>query len=236
MQPILIAHRCGTERYPELTLDSAKHSLAAGASYVEMDIRFTKDGFPVISHDDNAEVLFGTPNQIDKLNLDEFLLLKRKGHPEYNANRFEDILQSEVHPLLLHIKEGGERLRSILALLRTYGYEDRTVLGLESVEDVKTAKDWNPAIPILAFMPSKNDLEDFARSDADILRLWDPWVSEELITKVKSFSKKVWIMAGGGGQYPTGYTSDEKLLFWKSLGVDGILVNEIQRTKTILSE
>lgn len=57
----LIAHRAGTDRYPELTLDAARYSLQAGAAYVELDIRFTREDIPVISHDDNAQRLFGSP-------------------------------------------------------------------------------------------------------------------------------------------------------------------------------
>ena len=73
----IIAHRCGTDRYPELTVAAARHSLAAGAAYVEMDVRFTADGVPVIHHDDTAAGLFGDPRRIAEMTLPEFLALRR---------------------------------------------------------------------------------------------------------------------------------------------------------------
>ena len=45
-----IAHRCGT---PENTLDGIRWCKQHGAVAVEMDLRFTKDGVPVLYHDDD---------------------------------------------------------------------------------------------------------------------------------------------------------------------------------------
>ncbi|XP_065919934.1 glycerophosphodiester phosphodiesterase 1-like [Dysidea avara] len=46
----IIAHRCGT---PENTLDGIRWCKKCGAVAVEMDLRVTKDGIPVIYHDDD---------------------------------------------------------------------------------------------------------------------------------------------------------------------------------------
>jgi len=46
----IIAHRCGT---PENTLDGIRWCKQRGADVVEMDLRFTKDGIPVLYHDDD---------------------------------------------------------------------------------------------------------------------------------------------------------------------------------------
>ena len=47
---LIIAHRCGTDRYPEQTIAAARHSLQCGADFVEVDIRFTADHKPVVIH------------------------------------------------------------------------------------------------------------------------------------------------------------------------------------------
>ena len=44
----IIAHRCGTDKFPKLTIDSAKHSLKYGAYLVEMDVHFTSDKYVTI--------------------------------------------------------------------------------------------------------------------------------------------------------------------------------------------
>jgi glycerophosphoryl diester phosphodiesterase len=47
----VIAHRGGYESTPESTIAAIAHSIRAGADGVEFDIRFTKDGVPVLMHD-----------------------------------------------------------------------------------------------------------------------------------------------------------------------------------------
>lgn len=41
-----------------------------------MDIRFTKEGIPVICHDDNTSKLFGSTREIAELTIGEFLALR----------------------------------------------------------------------------------------------------------------------------------------------------------------
>ena len=112
----IIAHRCGTDRYPELTVAAARHSLAAGAAYVEMDVRFTADGVPVIHHDDTAAGLFGDPRRIAEMTLPEFLALRRQSDPAFCSHTMEDFLRCGVRQILYHVKQGGARLQPLLDL------------------------------------------------------------------------------------------------------------------------
>lgn len=45
-------HRAGPDQAPENTLAALRKAIAAGADSVEMDVRYTADGKPVILHDD----------------------------------------------------------------------------------------------------------------------------------------------------------------------------------------
>ncbi|HZJ77856.1 MAG TPA: glycerophosphodiester phosphodiesterase family protein [Clostridia bacterium] len=92
----IIAHRCGTDRFPELTVESALNSLKVGASFVEMDLRFTKDGHPVINHDKNAQALFGCDKNISEMDLNEFLSLRHKTSTGFSAHTLEDFFKAGV--------------------------------------------------------------------------------------------------------------------------------------------
>lgn len=221
----LIAHRCGTGKYPELTLDAAKYSLTNGFSYVEMDIRFTKDDVPIISHDSNALRLFGSHVKISELFLDDFIKLKYANDDRYHAITLEDVLDSSVAPILFHIKEGGNQLNKILDLIRQYKYEDKVIIGVTSSDDIRIIKEFNSNISVLGFMSSKSKIIEFIDNGADIIRLWEEWVDNETVELVKKSGKKVWVMAGSGET--VGYTNNENLISWQSMKVDGILINEI---------
>src|SRR2546430_906948 len=49
--PAVVAHRGASATYPENTLEAFEGAVAAGADVVELDVRLTADGVPVILHD-----------------------------------------------------------------------------------------------------------------------------------------------------------------------------------------
>jgi glycerophosphoryl diester phosphodiesterase len=51
IRPSVVAHRGASARYPENTLASFQGAIDAGADFVELDVRLTADGVPVILHD-----------------------------------------------------------------------------------------------------------------------------------------------------------------------------------------
>lgn len=63
-----IAHRGGT---PENTLIAIRNSKASGASGIEVDLAFTKDGHPVILHDDTVERTSNGKGDISNMTLEE---------------------------------------------------------------------------------------------------------------------------------------------------------------------
>ena len=192
----IIAHRCGTDKFPELTIDSAKNSLKEGAYLVEMDVHFTLDDVAVISHDSNCVFLFGDERKIKKMTSDEFLALQYKDKSGYKAMRLEDFLSAGIKDILFHIKVGGEKLINILNLCRKYEIEDYVVFGVNSIEDVMTIKNFNSDIKILAFLYDLDKIPQYAECGADYIRLWEHWLTEENIEKVLSTGKKLWIMSG----------------------------------------
>ena len=63
-----IAHRGGT---PENTLTAIRNSKASGASGIEVDLAFTKDGYPVILHDDTVDRTSNGKGNISDMTLEE---------------------------------------------------------------------------------------------------------------------------------------------------------------------
>src|SRR5439155_21593183 len=49
--PSVVAHRGASLAYPENTVEAFEGAIAAGADVVELDVRLTADGVPVILHD-----------------------------------------------------------------------------------------------------------------------------------------------------------------------------------------
>lgn len=219
----IIAHRCGTDKYHEQTVQAARYSLKKGVDMVEVDIRFTSDNIPVVIHDATPEKLYGVSTPVSEMTKTEFLSLRRIADKSVCGHTFEDYLMCGIDRMLFHCKEGGTRLNTVLDLCRDYGILDKVVFGVQSVEDVKIVKAYGD-IGVLAFMPKETMINDFAQAGADYIRLWEKWCGDANVNAVKSTDKKLWIMAAA----PTvGEVADGDYSFYEKCGADGILVNEI---------
>ena len=79
--PILIAHRGGVIGMdsPECSLSAIRLAAQHGYDMVELDIRRTQDGFPVVFHDNSLRNACGVDQTIDNLTLDEALQIRYRG-------------------------------------------------------------------------------------------------------------------------------------------------------------
>ncbi len=70
-KPLIIGHRGASRSAPENTMAAFRLALEAGADGVEFDVRLTRDGIPVIIHDDDLRRTGGTPSRVADLTLHE---------------------------------------------------------------------------------------------------------------------------------------------------------------------
>ncbi len=76
MLPPVIGHRGAAAVAPENTLAGLEAARQAGATWVEIDVRFTRDSVPVIFHDDNLKRLAGRSGAIESLTAAEVAQLR----------------------------------------------------------------------------------------------------------------------------------------------------------------
>lgn len=223
----IIAHRSGPTVYPEQTIASAKLAMKNNADLIEIDTRFTADNSIVISHDDNTNRVFGVDKLVKNMTKEEFLALRHVDYPDFASHLFEDYLKCKIAPLLIHVKEGGDRLSLLFDCIKEYGYEGKVVFGIEAPEDIEAVKRYGSTFPVLAFMRSADAVDEYISAGADYIRIWEAWFSEESIKYIKRSRKEAWVMAGGVEGYDVGYTNKENLKIWEQAGVDRVLLNDI---------
>jgi glycerophosphoryl diester phosphodiesterase len=73
--PRVIAHRGASWRCPENTLSAFDEGLAEGADGIELDLQLTRDGVPVVFHDDRLDKLGRPAARIADLSLAELAAL-----------------------------------------------------------------------------------------------------------------------------------------------------------------
>ncbi|WP_335938231.1 glycerophosphodiester phosphodiesterase [Streptomyces sp. PTD5-9] len=78
---VAVAHRGDPYRARENTLASIRSALARGADAVEIDVRVTRDGVPVLLHDATLDRLWGHDLRLDRLTRAELTELTAGGVP-----------------------------------------------------------------------------------------------------------------------------------------------------------
>ncbi|WP_377267364.1 glycerophosphodiester phosphodiesterase [Peterkaempfera sp. SMS 1(5)a] len=79
--PRAVAHRGDPYRHRENTLPSIRSALAAGADAVEVDVRLTRDGVPVLLHDPTLRRLWGLNRPLAELTAADLRGLGGHGAP-----------------------------------------------------------------------------------------------------------------------------------------------------------
>ena len=78
-RPAVVAHRGASALFPENTLESFRGAIEAGADAVELDVRMTADGVPVIMHDLDVSNTTDGAGFIHQLTLSEVKSLDASG-------------------------------------------------------------------------------------------------------------------------------------------------------------
>ncbi|MEU3314499.1 glycerophosphodiester phosphodiesterase [Streptomyces sp. NPDC006687] len=118
-----VGHRGDPYRVRENTLASIGSAFARGADAVEIDVRLTRDGVPVLLHDETLERLWGHDVRLDAVTAPQLKELTGGGVPTLH----EALTQAGAGRLMIDLPGAGfEAVRTVVGLVRECGARDRT--------------------------------------------------------------------------------------------------------------
>lgn len=225
---IKIAHRSGPVSFPEQTVASAREAVALGADVIEIDLRETADGALAVTHDENLSRVFGIDKSIHAITGEAFRALPHRNAPECRGHLFCDYLEADIPKILVHVKEGAA-IPKIIAEAEAHDRRDRIILGVQTVEDATAARAIAPEIKLLSFA-KKSLIPDFIALGVDYVRIWEPWIEDELVALIKKSHSQLWIMSGEAEEgFPVGEPSEEGIRRILASDPDGVLINDVRR-------
>lgn len=117
-----VAHRGDPYRVRENTIDSLRSALRQGADAVEIDVRLTRDGVPVLLHDETLKRLWELDRPLRSLSWDEVRGLTDGGVPTL----VDALAATGESRMLLDLPGADPRaVRRIVDVIREYGAEER---------------------------------------------------------------------------------------------------------------
>lgn len=144
---IIIGHRGARGLAPENTLASIEKALACGVDEVEVDVRVTEDGIPVLSHDRFIR-LEGRVLRIDHQAYDE--LKQAKSNLATLAEALEAVAGRST--LLIEVKH-GEPVEPVIDVIRRRGNISGILIGSKSQKVLKALHRALPEVPTVVIEP-----------------------------------------------------------------------------------
>ncbi|MFF1714793.1 glycerophosphodiester phosphodiesterase [Streptomyces sp. NPDC058268] len=118
-----VAHRGDPYRVRENTLPSLRSALDQGADAVEIDVRLSRDGVPVLLHDASLKRLWELDRPLSALSVDELRGLTEDGVPTLE----EAVAATEGHRLMVDLPGATpESVRTVVGAIADCGAAERT--------------------------------------------------------------------------------------------------------------
>ncbi|MFE5912229.1 glycerophosphodiester phosphodiesterase [Streptomyces wedmorensis] len=219
----VVGHRGDPYRIRENTLPSIASAIERGADAVEIDVRLTQDGVPVLLHDDTLKRLWGHDRPLASLTHDQVRELTRDGVPTLR----EALIAAGDHRLMLDLPGGNEdSVRRIVGTVRECGAGERVYYcaGAVAMLQVRAA---DPAAEIAltwtTLAPPRRVLLDAVRPR---------WLNYRFGLVSRELSERV----HRDGLLVSSWTADTKRTMRKLImnGVDAITTNRVDALSAVL--
>jgi glycerophosphoryl diester phosphodiesterase len=259
---VVVAHRGIVSGFPENTLAAFRAAILRGFNAIEVDLRATVDGHIVVMHDETVDRTTNGCGQVRELTLAEVRSLDAGSHvsPELADQKvptFQEVLEvarGSGTKVVLDIKPSpGLENQRIVQLAEQYEATLDVIVGPRDLAGLRDFKRMNPNLRTLALVPGDefaapdHDLvEEFARSGADMIRLWPPWIftdrdhntdggTSPLIERMHQLGKPVWTTADVTYRDISPERPRKDLAELVRLGVNGVLTDVPDLLREVLT-
>jgi myo-inositol-1(or 4)-monophosphatase/deoxyribonuclease-2 len=232
------AHRGDSSRYRENTLPAIRSAIAAGAEFVEIDVRVTSDGAVIVLHDPTLERLWDLPARATDVTLDQVRAL---GGPDERPPLLSEVLAlfaGASSTLLIDMDDAALAEPAYRAVADVLGPDVRA-------SDVPASD----AIVRVAWCGDIDGMRTIRRLDPHA-RIWMPWdraaaptaadigdlaperINTEFLTMTRELAAEIHAL----GYAITVWTvDDEHTMRWaQEIGVDTVTTNRLSLLQRVI--
>ena len=175
----IVAHRGASALAPENTLAAFRRAQALGVLAIETDIRLSRDGGLILSHDETLLRLTGRDERTTDLDLAALRRIVVGDDADAGPQRLAT--PAELFALadgrirfLPDLKLPTAGLPTLLTAIREAEVGASVILGVRTLPTLAAIQSESPDIATLAFGQTRDDVWALVAAGAGIARLWQP--------------------------------------------------------------
>ena len=241
--PQIIAHRGASAAAPENTLAAFNLAIEFGADAVELDVDMTRDGVPIVIHDDTVDRTTNGHGAAANLTLSEIKQLdagswKDSKYADERIPTLEEVFEAIAKKIWINVELKKMSLKdngleeAVVRLIQKMNLRDRVILSSFNPFAIRKVKQIDPSIPIALLTTGKTPLY-----------LREAWL-EPLLSLEARHPQQAQLKAKGMAHYKRGgkrvnvWTVDDPndMKLFASWGVDGIITNVPRRSMNAARE
>ncbi len=199
---LVAAHRAAHNGYPENSLPAVQHAIDLGLDIVEVDIRVTRDGVPILMHnkviDDKTDGT-GDPESYVLKDLQKFRLKMADGSlSEEHIPTFEDVLNLARGKIMIDVDIKTGNLKPITDVVKKTGMQQQVFYFDDDYLSLKEILSLDPGAMIMPRAYSYQMADSALRIFTPIgVHIDDSFYTPQTVRLISEKNARIWINALG---------------------------------------
>lgn len=199
---VLVAlHRATHNNFPENSIPAIKESIRLGVDILEIDVKVTTDGIPVLMHDGTINRTTTGKGKLEEMSfeqLNQFFLVDKGVVTKYKIPTLEETLLLAKGHILVDLDLKTDKLGPILEVIKKTKTED-IVLFFD--DDYNSLSFFDKKNKDFMMMPRAHSLAEadsaIALFQPEVVHIDFSFYTPEVVSTIKKHKARVWINALG---------------------------------------
>lgn len=198
---LVASHRAAHNHFPENSLPAIKEAIRLGVDILEIDVKVTTDGIPVLMHDGTINRTTTGKGKLEEMSfeqLNQYFLVEKGAATNYKIPTLEEALSSAKGHILVDLDLKTDRLQPILDVIRKTKTEDIVLFFDDDYNSLRFFENKNKDFMM---MPRAHSLAEadsaIALFKPEIVHIDFSFYTPQVVNAIKKHKARVWINALG---------------------------------------
>lgn len=198
---LVASHRATHNNFPENSIPAIKESIRLGVDILEIDVKVTTDGIPVLMHDGTINRTTTGKGKLEEMSfeqLNQFFLVDKGVVTKYKIPTLEETLLLAKGHILVDLDLKTDKLGPILEVIKKTKTED-IVLFFD--DDYNSLSFFDKKNKDFMMMPRAHSLAEadsaIALFQPEVVHIDFSFYTPEVVSTIKKHKARVWINALG---------------------------------------